>query len=213
MDPSKTATDVFEEWGRDARADRMASHHWPLVRQAFDLIPDMPGNYLEIGVGNGYGIRHMATHQFSGARCFGVDLAASMVALSRRNTGHLSNVFIEQGNFLEWSAPAGESFALIFSMEVFYYLPDIQTGIDHARSLLEPGGQLWVLVNYYTENTVSHDWPQRLRTPMRMWSMQDYRDGFHRAGFSGVKQAQIHDPRPEAIVDGPALCTMGIRAP
>ena len=211
MDLSKSTSEVFEEWGSDNRANGMEQGHWPRVQQAFALIPKMSGNYLEIGVGNGYGIRHMATNQFSEGHCWGLDLASSMVALSKKRTENIQNITVEHGNFLEWVCPSSELFSLIFSMEVFYYFPKIQHGIDKAYSLLEPGGQLWVLVNYFKENEISHEWPCLLQTPMQLWSKQDYRDGFVNAGFSGVEQHQFTDSQKKTSSDGSTLCIFGTR--
>ncbi len=136
MNLSKKTSEVFEEWGSDHRANEMEEEHWSVVQQAFAWIPKMSGNYLEIGVGNGYGIRHMATNQFSEGHCLGLDLAASMVTLAQKKTENLQNVTIEQGNFLEWDFSSREPFSSIFSMEVFYYFPKIQDGIRqmHGRT-------------------------------------------------------------------------------
>ena len=211
MNLSKKTGEVFEEWGSDHRADGMEKEHWSVVQQAFAFIPKMSGNYLEIGVGNGYGIRHMATNQFSGGHCWGLDLAASMVALSKKKTDNLQNVTIEQGNFLERDFSSNEPFSLIFSMEVFYYFPKIQDGIDRAYSLLKPGGQLWVLVNYFEENEASHEWPRLLQTPMQLWSKKDYLDGFIKAGFSEVGQRQFDDSQKLKTGDGNTLCSFGTK--
>ena len=211
MGLSKTTSEVFEEWGSDHRANEMEQEHWPRVQQAFAVIPKMSGNYLEIGVGNGYGIRHVATNQFAEGHCWGLDLASSMVALSKKSTENLQNVSIADGNFLEWDSPSNELFSLIFSMEVFYYFPKIQHGIDKAYSLLKPGGQLWVLVNYFKENETSHEWPSLLQTPMQLWSKHDYLGGFVNAGFSGVGQRQFAETKKKTSSDGSTLCTFGTK--
>jgi len=211
MSLSKTASEVFEEWGSDHRADGMEQGHWPLVQQAFALIPKMSGNYLEIGVGNGYGISYMANNQFSEGDCLGMDLASSMVALSKKKTEHLKNVSIEQANFLEWKAPSDQMFSLIFSMEVFYYFPKIQVGIDKAYSLLKPGGQLWVMVDYFEEHKASHEWPALLQTPMQLWSKQEYQDAFVNAGFSGVEQHHFSASREKDSSVAKTLCTLGTK--
>jgi len=211
MDLSRTAREVFEEWGSDNRANKMEQGHWSFVQQAFALIPKMSGNYLEIGVGNGYGIRHMAANQFTDGHCWGLDLAASMVTLSKKRTENLQNVTIEHGNFMDWDFSSNELFSLIFSMEVFYYFPKIQHGLDKAFSLLKPGGQLWVLVNYFKENEISHGWSSLLQTPMQLWSKEDYLDGFVNAGFSEVGQRQFADSQKDTSSDGNTLCTFGTK--
>jgi arsenite methyltransferase len=208
----KTAKDVFEAWGWDYHADGMEAEHWPRVREMFDLIEPSTGHYLEIGVGNGYGLAHMATHQFARGKVMGMDLSTSMVERTRERTKSLPNVTVETGDFLRWDF-GDARFDTIFSMEVFYYFPDIATGIDKAFSILKPGGALWVAVNFYADNEESADWPDRLGTPMQRWSAAEYVAGFERAGFSSVGQHLVASRLPTNGVHGnaPTLCTYGVR--
>ena len=208
MEKSHTGR-VFDEWAGDHRASGMEKGHWPVVSRAFELVPEIPGNYLEIGVGNGYGLYRMATDRFRNGHCVGIDLAPGMVRLAAERVRDLPNVTVEQGDFMEWNPPAGMDFSLVFSMEVFYYFPSIQKGIEKAFSLLRPGGWLMVMVDYYRENLSSHDWPRQLGVPMQLWSMREYLEGMERAGLVDVGQRLVSDPgKPSAA---PTLCTFGIK--
>lgn len=209
MENSHTAGRVFDGWAGDQRAPGMEKGHWPAVGRAFELLPEMTGNYLEIGVGNGYSLHHMATNRFRNARCMGIDLAPGMVRLAGERVRDLPNVTVEQGDFMEWNAPAGIDFSLIFSMEVFYYFPSIQKGIDKAFSLLSPGGWLMIMVDFYRENLSSHEWPQQLGVPMHLWSMREYREGMEEAGLTDVRQSLFTDAGKTSSV--PTLCTYGIK--
>ncbi len=212
MTYSKTSSEVFDTWANDHRADSMATFHWPVVRQAFALIPPMSGHYLEGGCGNGYGLRHMATHQFAQGHCRGLDASFKMAELARQRCRDLPNVHVEHGDFLTWDFPRRD-LSLIFSMEVFYYFPDVQAGLDKASAVLKPGGQLWVMVDFYEENRHTHGWPQDLDTPMQRWSIEEYRQGFLRAGFEAVEQRQFVDPahQPSDPADQGTLCTVGTK--
>lgn len=210
----KHAKEIFEAWGSDHHADGMEQEHWPRVREMFGLIEPSSGDYLEIGVGNGYGLAYMATHQFKRGRCFGMDLSATMVERARARARELPNVHVETGDFLTWDF-GDRRFDAIFSMEVFYYFHDIQAGIAKAWSVLKPGGKLWVAVNFYEENAGSANWPERMGTPMQRWSLKDYIDGFERAGFVDVESRMIETPLPEGSVhgDAPTLLMMGVKRP
>lgn len=203
---NRTAQSVFDDWARDHHAPGMERGHWPTVRLAFEQIPDSTGRYLEIGVGNGYGIAHMAKNQFREGFCHGLDISPEMAALTQARTAHMANVRIESGNFLEWET--SERFDLIFSMEVFYYFPSIQAGIDKAASLLQKGGSLWLAVNHYQENPESHGWPQDLGTPMQLWSAAEYVGGFERAGLTAIRQERLRATPGEPGT----LLTAGVRA-
>ena len=211
MNQKNTTRDVFEAWGRDYRADGMEKEHWPRVQRIFDFIKPSAGRYLEVGVGNGYGLAHMATHQFADGVCVGMDLSASMVERTRERTKALPNVTALAGDFLAYDFQ-DQRFDTIFSMEVFYYFSDINLGIEKALSILSPGGELWVAVNYYEENTLSADWPDRLGTPMQRWSAAEYVAAFERAGFSSVEQRRIDTPLPaNEHGEAPTLCTSGLK--
>ncbi len=211
MTGSRSAREVFDEWGRDARADEMAAAHWTRVRQAIADMPAFEGDYLEIGVGNGACLRHMATGPFAGRRCTGLDISPVMADRARRRTRDLAGVTVENADFLAWTGAGEEGFGLIFSMEVFYYFPSVQAGIEKAFALLRPGGELWVLVDYYLENPASHGWPGEVGTAMQLWSMADYRRGFRRAGFEEVSQTRYPGGAGAAPDDAGTLCTRGRR--
>jgi SAM-dependent methyltransferase len=211
MPDNRSAGKVFEEWAGDHRAPGMEKGHWPVVRQAFEPIPEMTGNYLEIGVGNGYSLHHMAANQFKSGRCYGIDLAPGMVELAEERLRDMKNVTVERADFLEWVPPPGVLFSLIFSMEVFYYFSDIQKGIEKAYSLLAPGGKLMVMVDYFLENDATLDWPRQLGAPMQLWSQRDYREGMEKAGFYPVEQRLFSGSGRKPESTELTLCTTGVK--
>ena len=203
----RMAQQVFDEWARDYHADGMEDSHRQSVRLAFRNIPRSSGNYLEIGIGNGYGIRHMASNQYNRGICYGLDISANMVKKAQNRMKDLTNVRLAQADFLTWEPPENIRFSSIFSMEVFYYFTDIQAGIDRAVSFLEPEGRLFVLVNYYRENESTHSWSDDLNTPMTLWSEKDYEEAFIRAGLMEIQQMRIN----KGPDDQGTLCTIGTK--
>jgi SAM-dependent methyltransferase len=212
MASTRTTREVFDDWARDHHADGMEHGHRPRVEQAWAELPRLDGDYLEIGVGNGYAIRHMAQGPFAGRRCFGLDVSPHMAERAQVATKDLPNITIECADLLSWAPPEDRRFGLIFSMEVFYYMREIQRGIQRASELLAPGGMLLVMVNYFEENPASHDWPAQLNTPMTLWSGTQYVAGFKRAGLVEVEQS-LHAGPPETAdpKDPGTLTTRGCR--
>jgi len=206
----KSAEVVFDNWARDYHADGMEKEHWETVAQAYQLIPESTENYLEVGVGNGYGLYHMATHQFSKGQCWGLDVSSEMVNITKQRIQDLENAKAEQGDFLLWTPPKGLKFSLIFSMEVFYYFHDIQKGIEKAASLLDKNGTLMVAVNFFKESPLSHSWPEDVNTPMQLWSADDYKEGFLKAGFQKVKQHRFYKASRVLDEDGGTLVSVGV---
>ena len=205
----KSAEEVFDNWARDYHAEGMEKEHWETVSQAYSLIPKSSGNYLEIGVGNGYGLHYMATHQFSKGQCWGLDVSSEMVRVTNQRIQDLNNAQAEQGDFLLWQPSNDEKYALIFSMEVFYYFQNIQKGIEKAASLLDRNGMLMVLVNFFKESPITHSWPEDVNTPMQLWSIEDYKQGFISAGFKNVEQHRFYKASRKSDEDGGTLVTMG----
>ncbi|RKY75471.1 class I SAM-dependent methyltransferase [candidate division KSB1 bacterium] len=204
---SQKAKDLFNKWAVDYHADGMEKGHINSVKQSFKYIPVSNGNYLEIGFGNGYSIEHIASNQYSNGKCFGLDISENMLEKASQRLGFFPNVHLETGNFITWHPPSGTRFSCIFSMEVFYYFKEIQAGIEKAASLLEPGGRLMVLVNYYAENEVSLSWPDDVDVYMTLWSEKDYKQGFEKAGLINIKQKRLNRQQ-----DAGTLMTMGYKA-
>lgn len=193
----RSAQQVFDDWALDYHAAGMEEDHRPSVMEAFELIPDSDGLFLEIGVGNGYGLQWMAEHQFKNGRCHGIDVSSNMVSVARDRLGGADNVTIEQADFLQLHPQEADRPDVIFSMEVFYYLPDIAAGIRHAYELLRPGGLLMVLVNHFVERRDSHDWSSQLNTPMQLWTARQYHESFLNANFVDVRQRYVGIPSDE----------------
>ena len=197
---SQSAKELFTKWALEGKAASMERHHTPIVEALFATIPVRQGACLEIGVGSGYGIAHMAKHQFAHGPCYGVEIARPMVEIARHTCEGLLNVHLFEADFMTWEPPAGVRFETIFTMEVFYYFTSVEAALKRAHAMLTPGGELIVAVDYYTENPVSHSWPEELDTPMTLLSREEYRDLFARVGFRHITQTTIRDlpgaPRP-----------------
>lgn len=207
----RSAREVFDAWALDYHAAGMEKHHWPAVQQALARMQQSTGNYLEIGVGNGYSLEYMAKHLFRKGQCYGLDISANMLERVAKRTAGLENVHLFCADFLTWQPPGDLQFSLIFSMEVFYYFPDIQEALDKAAALLQPSGTLLVLVNYFKEHKASHAWPDMLDTPMQLWSSEDYVSGFEKAGLQSVQRWFISNPQNTDSGNPGTLAIMGYR--
>ena len=112
MPYSRSAREVFDDWAQDYHAAGMEDDHWPSVKESFESIPESNGRYLEIGVGNGYGLAFMAQNQFAAGKCVGIDVSPNMVENARRRTQHLANVEVLVCDFMKYD-PGSESPDLI----------------------------------------------------------------------------------------------------
>jgi SAM-dependent methyltransferase len=208
-------SDFFDEWARRGQADDMAATHWPFARQALARLDLGPASwFLDIGCGTGYAVRWAAGAAPKG-RAVGLDAAPAMIARARELCAGLENTEFHVAQFPTQHALAAGRFDAAFSMEVFYYLPDLQAALAETLRLLAPGGRFACVVDYYAENTASHSWPHDLGVSMRLLEAAGWRDAFVRAGFAHVEQDRLRVPATEATALWKAtegsLCTLGRR--
>lgn len=205
---------VFDEWARSGDAEGMAQSHGPFARHVFRRFPLSESSwYLDIGCGNGYSVRWAAERAPRG-RAIGVDLSPEMIERARSLSAHLPNVEFHLAAFPDIPLPSGR-FDGIFSMEVLYYLPDMQPALEAVRELLTPRGLFACAVDYYAENVASHDWPADVGLEMKLLDEAGWRAEFERAGLVVADQFRVRLPREEASAPWKAeegsLITVGRR--
>ena len=206
--------EIFDEWARNGRADGMERGHAPAARMAFDRLRLGPeSRFLDIGCGNGYAARWAAGASPRG-HAVGLDLSTEMIDHARLLSAGLPNVEFVTGSFPDADLPGGP-FDAIFSMEVFYYLPDLDAALRRTRDLLRPGGSFACVIDYYGENTSSHSWPADLGVRMTLLDSAGWADAFRRAGMAVGEQRRLRIPKELATSEWKttegSLLTLGRR--
>jgi len=206
---------LFDEWARQGRGDTMAESHWPFACQALERLQLTSRSwFLDIGCGTGYAVCWAARAAADG-RAVGIDAAESMIARARACCVGLPNADFHVVDFpTHHTLPLGR-FDRVFSMEVFYYFPDLDAALAETHRLLAPGGRFACAVDYYGENRASHSWPTDLGVPMHLLDGTEWRAAFARAGFGDVTQDRLRVPpaethEPWKTTEG-SLLTMGVR--
>lgn len=206
--------ELFDDWARRGRAEGMERGHTPAARRAFERLElHETAHYLDIGCGNGYTVR-WAAQAAPGGMAVGLDLSGEMVRRAREMSAGVPHARFLQGAFPGTALP-GAPFDAIFSMEVFYYLPDLPAALTAVRSLLRPGGRFACVVDHYAENSASHGWSADLGVPMTLLSAAGWSEAFRRAGLEVIEQARLRsDPaaggEPWKAIEG-SLFTLGRR--
>ena len=180
--------DIFDDWSSNGRAEAMEAGHTPMAKMAFDRLGlALDQTYLDIGCGNGYSVRWAAS---AGplVQAIGVDASEEMIARARNLSSDVPGT-----RFIQTAFPSpilrDETFDAIFSMEAFYYLPDLHDSLTQVRRLLKPGGHFACVVNFYEENPVSHSWPQDLGVEMHLLSEPGWKAALQDAGLHVIEQA------------------------
>lgn len=210
--------DVFEDWASRGRAEGMAESHTPFVRPVFDRLPLEAGaRYLDIGCGNGYTVCWAAERVGPAGEAVGIDVAPGMIARAGARCGDRPSVRFHVATFPDDHPLPAEHFDVVFSMEVFYYLPDLKRALSEVRALLVPGGQFACQVDYYEENRASHAWPADVGVAMTPLSARGWREAFESVGLVVTEQFRVRLPADAATdawqsVEG-SLATIGRRRP
>lgn len=186
--------DVFDEWARKGRAEGMERGHTPTARQAFDRLELGPAapRYLDIGCGNGYTVRWAAAID-PAVRATGIDVSAEMIERARAASEGLPGCQFRVASFPD-AAIGDASVDAVFSMEVFYYLPDLAAGLRDVARILAPGGRFACVVDFYRENQASHGWGDDLGLALHLLSADEWRRAFEAAGLEVLDQAQLRAP-------------------
>jgi ubiquinone/menaquinone biosynthesis C-methylase UbiE len=189
--------DVFDSWAASGRGHRMAASHSRAARVAFDALSVKPGErYLDIGCGVGFTVRWAASVDPS-VDAYGIDVSSEMIAIARDQSA-VNTRFIHAPFPLPMLK--GGRFDAVFSMEVFYYLPDLGAGLAEVVRLLAPGGRFACVVDFYAENEASHRWPDDLGVAMTLLSEAGWREAFAAAGLTEVRSQRL---RADAVAGEP----------
>jgi SAM-dependent methyltransferase len=181
----------------------MERGHGPYARRGFAFLDlsRTPMRYLDVGCGNGYTVRWAAELLGDGdgdgdGLALGLDGSAEMVARATALSEGTRASFVH-APFPDHDCATllqSGSFDGIFSMEVFYYLPDLSAGLAEVARLLRPGGRFVCVVDFYEENRASHGWPDDLGVSMTLLSKAQWKAAFEAAGLAVIHQEQLRAP-------------------
>ena len=186
---------VFDDWAVRGRAEGMAEAHGFAARRAFDRLELAAGDrYLDVGCGNGYTVRWADEIVGADGHAVGIDVSERMLGRARALSP--TSCTFHHAAFPEHPFEPG-SFDAVFSMEVLYYLPDVDAGLATIRNLLAAGGRFACVLDYYGENEASHTWPEELGCELTLLSVEGWRRAFERAGLEVVEQRGLCRPLTE----------------
>jgi len=180
--------EVFNKWAEIGKDEGMADGHRSAVLQMLELsLPKRPFSFLDAGCGNGWVVRLVKSIE----GCLlseGVDGSVKMIEKARE-TDRLNTYYRE--DLTKWSP--NKKYDVIHSMEVFYYLEKPEELLAKIHdNWLGTNGRLVMGIDFYRENTVSHDWPEKCGINlMRLFSEKDWIQMFKKAGFEEVSARRL----------------------
>jgi SAM-dependent methyltransferase len=192
--------EIFETWAQEGRAEGMERGHGFAARRAFELLElAREGWYLDVGCGNGYTVRWAAEAAPDGW-AVGIDLSPAMVTQARAASRAFPNVEFQVATFPDTALPHG-CFDAVLSMEVVYYLPDLEDALREIARLLVPGGRFACVVDYYEENVASHRWPEDVGVEMTLLDATGWRRALERVGLTVAAQERVTQPAAAGLDD------------
>jgi arsenite methyltransferase len=187
----------FNQWAAAGRGDEMEDHHSDITEQTLALMDLQPGDrVLDLGCGTGWASRRMARVV---AEVTGLDVADEMLRRAEQTSSGIRNVRYVWGSAEK--IPASDShFSKVLSVESFYYYADQGKALDELRRVMAPGGQLFILINLYTDNPYSLRWVSELKVEVQARSEAEYIAMLQQHGFKDVQARRIPDRSPSPDV-------------
>ena len=192
---SRLAEEVFDDWAKVGRDAGMEEGHLPRAVQVLERMQCAAGTkILDLGCGNGWAARWIAAAGGgAGPVVAGIDASVDMVAKARSIDGPC--VGFARGRFE--ALPFREAcFAEIFSMEAIYYAMDLDAALAEIYRVLVPGGRVYLVLDYFLENTYSHSWPADLDVSMTLLGEADWQVRLEQQGFAVESRFRCLDSRP-----------------
>ena len=184
------AIDLFSDWALKDRDMGMEKNHMPAVKSMLSLFIDKQSkkfSFIDVGCGNGYVVREVSKHPLC-HKSIGVDGAIEMIKKAK--------LIDPDGEYIcsdisSWYP--SEKVDILQSMEVMYYLENPRdTLINFKQNYLKKNGMMIMGIDFYFENSQCHSWPKDLNVPMKLFSINEWKEILIDSGFSNIKFYQKH---------------------
>jgi len=185
----------FNRWAEAGRGEGMEEDHLPITLPMLEKVHLEPAdNVLDVGCGAGWLSRRIAPIVPQG-RVVGMDISDEMIRAARRASVEHEHVLYVVGEASEipWEP---NFFTHAISVESAYYWPEPGKGVQEMFRVLRPGGQAWILINYYRDNPHCHQWGSLLAVATKLLSAEEWSGLFRAAGFAEVAHERVPDPSP-----------------
>ena len=181
----KSPIEIFSQWVEQGKDDGMEKNHISSVKKMLDFslkgLDDF--TFIDAGCGTGWVVR-MVSEMESCFSANGVDGSLKMIQKAR-NLDSLNKYDCE--NLLSWKPNSKKD--VVHSMEVLYYFNNpIEVLQNIYNNWLNHNGRLIMGMDFYFENTISHNWPEKTNVSiMTLLKTKEWKKILIDAGFKNVK--------------------------
>jgi len=185
----KHPIEIFSDWVSSGKDDGMEKNHMQSVKNMLDYaLKDLEDfTFIDAGCGTGWVVRMVSKME----TCFssnGVDGSTKMIEKAR-SLDSLNKY--DCSDLLTWKPNSKKD--VVHSMEVLYYFENPLFVIENFfNNWLNENGRLIIGVDFYKENSSSHDWPEKTNISiMNLISTSEWKKMFLDAGFKNVESWKV----------------------
>jgi len=179
--------ETFNNWAKLNKDQSMEKGHSHSVNKMFEILKEKTNllestfSFIDIGCGNGWVIRKVLKNPHC-HYALGIDGADSMIKKALHyKTGDFIKTDIESFKFQK-------KFDIIFSMETFYYLKNIENFIDNLYNKgIKDKGSMIIGIDHYKENASTLKWEEEYNLKTQTLSIKEWYKKLSKHDFSEIK--------------------------
>tara|TARA_Y100000591_G_C21752965_1_gene655807 strand:+ start:106 stop:720 length:615 start_codon:yes stop_codon:yes gene_type:complete len=194
------AIDIFSNWAKSGKDERMASAHKNSVKEMLSFVLESytkPFSLIDAGCGNGWVVRDVLSNSFC-SNAIGIDGSFEMVKKAKSID---PNGEYYCSDLMDWRPKCKVD--VVHSMEVFYYFKNPLDIVKHiVKNWIKPKGLLIMGIDHYVGNTDSYSWPKDLNVHMTLLSAMDWVKIFAESGLSNCRSWKVNqkENKPGTLV-------------
>lgn len=176
----------FNRWAKRGRGESMEQHHARIAETIWERMQlSSTDRVLDLGCGEGWACRLIARRAPHGCVVVGLDISDEMIHRARDKSCSLSNVSYHCGQ-AQYVPRRENYFSKIISIEAFYYFERQAQVLRELLRVMQPGGELYLLLCLFQEDPQSEAWFDDVALPVHNRSIPEYEDMLRRTGWIDV---------------------------
>jgi len=176
----------FNRWAKQGRGESMERGHARIAETIWERMElSAADRILDLGCGEGWACRLLAQRAPQGCLILGVDISDEMIRLAREKSRAFSNVTYHRSQAQEIPT-LSDYFTKIVSIEAFYYFQRQDEVLRELFRIMQPGGQLYLLLCLFEDDPKDRKWFEDVSLPVNKRAIHEYKNMVQRNGWIEV---------------------------